>query len=229
MYFRVAEDLKAFRANTSAIAAVEFAMIVPLLLLLTVVAFDIGRFVLATERVEQVANSVAEMLAQTQPSATAVNPGDGTVSDNDLHYFNDSAMFTFPDALASANSLGEPWSKLLVVNMASIKFVASPSGCTTACTFTPKVVWSTGWRTCTGTIVAAADSAAASPTTLPTDIYGPNSQIVVDVSYTFTPTFASAYLPSIPIERSAYMPPRNVPLVETASSTMAPNCQGALP
>jgi hypothetical protein len=137
-------------------------------------------------------------------------------------------MFTFPDALNVANQQNVAWSSLLVVNMSSIKMVPTPTGCTTTCAYTPKVVWSTGWRTCGSTITAAADTAAPSATTLPTDIYGPNSQIVVDVSYTFYPTFGSSVLPAIPIERSTYMAPRNVPIVETSGSTWAPNCPNVL-
>jgi hypothetical protein len=59
-------------------------------------------------------------------------------------------------------------------------------------------------------------------------LFGPDSEIVVDVSYTFQPTFGASFLPSIAIDRTAYLSPRNVKLVETSSSTMAPNCPGVL-
>ena len=220
--------LRKFVRSDAAVAASEFAMISPILLTLTVVAFDFGRYVLATQRVEAVANSIAEMLSQTDPGAGAVESGDGTVNDTTLHWFYDSAMFTFPDALNTANQQGVAWWNLLVVNMASVKFVATPTGCTTTCAYVPTVVWSTGWRSCGSTITSANDVANPTPTTLPADIFGPNSQIVVDVSYTFYPTFGASLLPTIPIERSAYMSPRNVPIVETSGSSWAPNCPGVL-
>lgn len=221
-------SLRSFLRDAAGIAATEFAMLSPALLLLSVVAFDVGRFALATQRVEAVANSVAEMLAQTPGDSASVEPGDGTVTDANLTYFGDSAMFTFPDALSTANQLGVTWQSLLTVNMASVKFTTSPPQCVTNCTYTPAVVWSTGLRPCGVKIAPAPDISMASPTTLPADLYGPNSQIVVDVGYTFHPTFGASVLPSITIDRTAYLSPRNVKLVETSGSNLAPNCPGVL-
>jgi Flp pilus assembly protein TadG len=219
---------RGFWSSDAGIAATEFVMLSPILMMLSVVSFDAGRYVLATQRVEAVANSIAEMLAQTGGNSASVEPGDGTVTDADLTYFQDSAMFTFPDALAAANSLGVNWRNLLVVNMASVKFTATPAKCASNCTYAPQVVWSTGWRKCGAKIVAAPDASGASPTTLPGDLFGVDSQIVVDVSYTFQPTFGASVLPSISIDRTAYLSPRNVRIVETSSSTLAPNCPGVL-
>jgi hypothetical protein len=166
------------------------------------------------------------MLSQTDAAVSPIVPklaGDGVVQDSDLHYYSDSAMATYPDVLAVANSTGTFWWKLLTVQMTSIKF--TPTTCTTtACK--PTVMWTTGSRSCGSTITAVPDTSAYSPTTLPTDAFGPGSIIVVDVSYTFTPTFGAAYMPTLSIERSAYMAPRNVPYVESQATSMAPACAG---
>jgi Flp pilus assembly protein TadG len=118
---------------------VEFAFIGPVLVLLLLAGLDTGTYVLATQRVQEVANSVAEMLSQTDAAVspiTAKHSGDGVVQDSDLHYYFDSAMATFPDVLAVANNTGTFWWQLLNVQMASIKFTASPTGCTSSCTYT---------------------------------------------------------------------------------------------
>jgi hypothetical protein len=206
-------------------STVEFAFLVPVVLILLLMGFDTGRYVLATERIQEVANSVAEMLSQTGTAVSPIVPtlaGDGVVQDSDLHYYYDSAMATYPDVLAVANATGTFWWKLLTVQMTSIKF--TPANCTASCT--PTVMWTTGSRSCDSTITAVADTSTYSPTTLPTDVYGPGSVIVVDVFYTFTPTFGAAYMPSISIERSAYMAPRNVRYVESQATNMAPPCAG---
>jgi len=73
--------------------------------------------------------------------------------------------------------------------------------------------------------VKVADANQASPTTLPTDIYGPSPEIVVDVTYTFKPTVGATWLPTMTMSRTTYMAPRNVAVVESSSgSTLAPNC-----
>jgi hypothetical protein len=87
-------------------------------------------------------------------------------------------------------------------------------------------MWTTGSRSCGLTLTAALNTAGYSASTLPTGVFGPGSIIVVDVSYTFTPTFGAAYMPSISIERSAFMAPRNVPYVESQATSMAPPCAG---
>ncbi len=210
-------------------SSVEFAFIAPVLVLLLLAGFDTGNYVLATQRVQAVANSVAEMLSQTNAAVSPITPvynGDGVVRNSDLQYYFDSAMATFPDVLAVANNTGTFWWQLLDVQMASVKFNATPAGCTSSCTYAPTVIWSTGARTCGLTINAAPDTSTYNPATLPTDVFGPGSLIVVDVTYTFTPTFGAPFLPTIAIERSAYMAPRNVPFVESQSATMAPPCAG---
>ena len=221
--------LISFARREDAVGATEFAMISPILVLLLLMGFDTGRYVLATQRIQEVADSVVEMLSQTAPAQSPlvpINKGDGVVQDDDLRFYYDSAMATYPDVLSVANSEGVNWWQLLNVQMSSILFVASPAGCTTSCTYTPKVVWTNGARTCGLAINASPDISAYNPATLPTDVYGQGSVLVVDVSYTFKPTFGAAYMPSISIERSAYMAPRNVPVVESQAATVAPECAG---
>jgi Flp pilus assembly protein TadG len=222
--------LGSFARNRAGVGAVEFALILPVALLLMLMGFDTARFVLSTQRIEEIANTAAEMLAQTPVNSSAILANDGTVSDGDLHFYWDSALFLYPDAAAAAQAQGVAWSTQLVVNMTSITFVASPSGCTTGCTYKAKVVWTTNnYRPCGSTISAVPDTTAPTPSTLPTDVFGPGSIIVVDVRYTWQPTFGAAYLPSFDIARSAYMSPRNVNIVEAASGdTLASNCPGIL-
>ena len=231
MSVEIGHRVRSFIGQRQAASTVEFAFIVPVVLLMLLMGFDTGRYVLATQRIQEVANSVAEMLSQTQPAQTppATTPNmAGYVQDSDLHFYYDSAMATYPDVLTVANNTGTYWYQLLTVQMTSIYFKGSPTNCTTStCTsYTPQVVWTTGARSCGLTITAASDTSVYNAATLPQDVFGSGSLIVVDVSYTFTPTFGAAYLPSIPIQRSAYMAPRNVSVVESQAATMAPPCTG---
>jgi hypothetical protein len=225
IYHRV----RSFVEQRQAASTVEFAFLVPVVLLLLLMGFDTGRYVLASERIQEVANSVAEMLSQTDVAASPIVPmesGDGVVQDSDLHYYSDSAMATYPDALAVANNTGTYWWQLLDVQMTGVKFNATPTGCTSSCAYKPTVMWTSGARSCGLTLTAVPDTSAYSPSTLPTDVFGRGSIIVVDIFYTFTPTFGAAYMPSISIERSAFMAPRNVPYVESQATSMAPPCPG---
>ena len=210
-----------FLRDTRAVSAIEFAFVTPVLLLFLVAAFDCGRLVYASERVEAVANQIAEMIAETPPSTSATTSGDGLVASTDILSFYNSAPFIFPDVLTQATQQSVAWNTLLQLDLASIKFTATPTGCTSSCTYTPKVVWNYGaassLRTCSSTITAAADNSPSSPSTLPTDSFGPTSLLVVDVHYTWSPTFGAAYFTPVTFARSVYLNPRYVPNVEATS------------
>lgn len=55
-----------------------------------------------------------------------------------------------------------------------------------------------------------------SKTTLPADVFGPGSIIIVDVVFNYTPIFGLGLFGTIPIARSAYLSPRYVPLIKYA-------------
>ncbi len=198
-----------FLRNTAGISAIEFAVAAPVLILLLVFGFDIARFVISTEKVVNVASTVGQMISQNTT---------GTVNYVDVQFYRDSAMVIFPQVLADAKQQNIAWYNDISITMSSINFVASPSGCTTSCTYKPEVVWSGGSnpRSCTAPITSSSDTAAPSPTTLPVDVYGPGTLIVVDVTFTFKPTIAPSFMKNINISRSYYLAPRFVPMVKYA-------------
>jgi len=210
-----------FLRDTRAVSAIEFAFVVPVLLLFLVAAFDCGRLVYASERVEAVANQIAEMLAETPKSAAAATAGDGLVASSDILSLYNSGPFIFPDVLSQAQQQNVAWSQLLKLDMASVSFAATPTGCTTNCTYTPKIIWNYGdtafLRACKSALTGVADSSATNPATLPTDVFGPNSVLVVDVHYSWSPTFGAAYFSPVTFARSIYLSPRYVTNVEATS------------
>lgn len=217
-----------FAHDASGLATIEFAFISGVLIFLCLAGFDFGRYVVASQRIEAVSYNIAQMLSQTAVSGSAVDSGDGVIADSTLQWYQNSAPITFPEALSDSFRQGVAWNTLLSVNMTSLRFKPTVAGCTSNCVYTPSVIWSTGNRPCNTTFTQVADTSLASPTTLPTDLYGPNSQLVVDVAYTYQPSFAASWLPTMTISRTTYMSPRNVTMVETTASTIAPICAGVL-
>jgi len=219
----------AFFSDRRAVSAVEFAFIAPLAIMLLLAGFDMSRFILATERCSAVANAMAQMLSTTPVSALAQTPGDGVISSSDVMDIANSAWFIFPESLAESVTSGQAFGAVLQGNMASVRFTATPAGCTTNCTYTPKYVWTYAAgpdaRHCGGaTITAVADTAPYSPTALPANVFGPNSLVVVDIFYTFRPTLGARYLKSIKIQRSAFLNPRFATTIEAADSQYIEVC-----
>src|ERR1700722_2672499 len=123
-----------FRRNRSGMAATEMAFIAPIMILLALGGVDTTRYVIATEQIDKVASTIGQMLTETQPTI----PGGRTaaVTYVDLQFFHDSAMVIFPDVLSDAANQGVSWTKDIEISMSSIQFTASPSTCTTNCTYT---------------------------------------------------------------------------------------------
>lgn len=198
--------LARFRRDRSAAAAIEMAFVAPVMIVLALGGVDTARYVEATESVSKVASTIGQMITENTS---------GSVNYIDLQFYHDSAMVIFPDVLSDAARQGISWSNDISISMSSIQFTATPTNCTASCTYVPKVIWTGGSnpRTC-GTIFSQVpDASVPSASTLPKDIYGPGSVIVVDVQYNYHPYFVSFLSSSISIARSVYMAPRYVSLV----------------
>ena len=184
-------------------AAVEFGLILPFLILLVLGGTEVGNFLYASRHVSLIANSIGQMLTRTTS---------GTVNYIDVSVARESAMVLYPQALAAAATQGKTWSQIMSVTMSSVVMTPTPTSCTSNCTYTAHVAWSGGStpRSCSGTLASSTDTASPSPTALPTDAFVPGSLIVTDVVYNYQPMFGTSFLPAITIKRSSYVQPRYV-------------------
>lgn len=207
------DPLRRLCRDERAVAALEFAICAPLFIGLLLTGVDTARYIIAAKRLESVAATVGQM---TSVSTT------GQVSDTDLRFYRDSAMVIFPQLLSESYAAGISWTSDVGITISGITFTASGS------TYTPHLTWSGGTapRSCTVTMTAAADTASPSPSTLPTDVFGPTSIVVVDVTYSFHPLVAPGFMSTLPIKRSYYVSPRYVSSItySGAASTFATSC-----
>jgi Flp pilus assembly protein TadG len=199
--------MRRFIPDRSGISAIEFAFLAPVALLLLLGGVDIVRYVTVTEKMQNVASTIGQMISQNTT---------GSVSYIDLTFYRDSTMVIFPQLLTDASQQGVPWSNDIGITISSVQFTSVVPSCTTNCTYIPKVIWSGGAspRSCLIPPTPVSNNAAPSSTTLPTDVFGPNSLIVVDVTYQFRPTIAPFFLKTIQTARSYYVVPRFVSQVQ---------------
>ncbi|MCC3247235.1 pilus assembly protein [Methylocystis sp. WRRC1] len=182
-------------------AAVEFGLALPVLGLMLLGFIELDRYAWAGRQLENTAHSIAQMLSQT----TRVEPVD-------LKAARDSVMVLFPRVLQDSARQGHKWSDDISVSMTTVGFTPTAPGCVASCTYQAKVGWSGGTsrRPCNTPLTPAPNNATPSPTTLPTDAFGPNSIIVVDLAYTYKPLFAEKIFGGVTIRRSSYLQPRYV-------------------
>jgi len=217
-------------AEETAIGTVEFALVLPFIALVMLGGYETANYVRVSQRVEIAANSIAEMISQTQPSSAASQTGDGVVTGSQLHFFWDSTMYTVPNALSQATQLGNSWFNNLTVSFWSVEFTPSSSSCGSSCTYTPVLVWyfqpgGSGNLLCGKPIVKVSDTATPNPLAMPSSVYGPNSVVFVQVKYTYVPSFGASFVGSSTITRTAVMSPRIVPIIESSDTAEgAGNC-----
>lgn len=200
---------RAFRGCGSGIAAVEFALVAPFLLVLLLAGAETSRFVVVTSRLTQIASTEAGLLA----ARTAT---DGPASTDDLLFVQSAATVIFPRLLSETVGRAGGWQADIGLTLSSVVFSPTAAGCTSNCTYTAKVLFSWGSRArpCLVTLSSAPDAAAPSTTTLPTDVFTSGSLVVADVVYTYVPLFGSGLVPTLTLRRSAYVQPRYVAVVE---------------
>ena len=218
-----------FAKNNSAVSSIEFALIVPVCILLLLAGIDLARYIIFGSKCTAVANSIGEMIAVTPSNSNASTIGDGLINSSDIQTYYKSAAFTFPEMLSQNTQGGQYWQQILQINISSISFSVSPNACTTSCQYTPKLDWTFSSaagtkfggkdviRQCGINFNKVSDVASYSSDSLPSSVFSTRSLIVVDVFYRFEPLFfLTPFLSGQIIERSIYFPPRFVPSIEAS-------------
>lgn len=201
-----------FGRDRRGVSAIEFAVCAPPVILMLFAGVDVARYSLAARAVERATSTVAQMMS--------VNTL-GSASVDDVHFYGSSAFATFPGVLSDSAARGIAWDADLGIAVSSVNVAVADTGAATA-----TLGWSVGpgRRSC-GTLYAAADGAAPSPTTVATDALVKGSVIVVDARYAFRSLFAARVLPSLTVARTFYVRPRYVPTVAlTGSASDAIQC-----
>ena len=239
---RVKRRIARFRTADDGLAAIELALILPVILVFMLGGIQLVAYINAMRKVELVVQSISQMISQAKPpqnGSTSV----ATVTANDLHFSFDSTLVLFPYVMNEGKRQGRRWWEVITINYSSIQFKQIAPTCNdsvdqSAC-YVANVVWtstgttqpSTGpaYRPCIIPQMPADDTADPSPTKLPRSLFGPASMVVIDVVFTFTPTFGATYLPSLRIARSAYVQPRYASLINfdpNGNDGIATKCPG---
>ncbi len=185
------------------LAALEFAIIAPLLIAAFTGLYDLTTGFLAWQRVNMAAlaiDQIATAMAATPQNTNILDLADATTAASAIYAY-------LPDTLtAPAASFG--------VVITSVVMTPTQAGCTSGCTYNANVAWSGSYqgtagtiRPC-GTLTAVPDASNITPTTLATDAFSPEPILVVDVTYTFHPLFFSYVKNNIVMTRTAYFSPR---------------------
>ena len=224
-----------FLGDTRAASVIEFALILPVLLILMLGGIQLVTYIDASRKVGLIAQSISQMISQAMPPSGSTV---ATVTAADLHFSYDSTLVLFPYLLKDAPRQGLQWWQDIAITYAAVAFTQTSSNCTggdlSAC-YTAAVAWTSSgttggnYRPCKVPQLPAADTTPPNRTTLPRSVFGPGSIVAVDVVFNFRPTFGARFIPAVRIARSMYVQPRYAALVNfdtTGDDGIAVKCPG---
>jgi len=188
---RIKHLLGRFRRDRRGVAAIEFALILPILVLLALGCFEVPRYVMLWQRMERAASGVSDLVAQADEPLT---------------------LDQLTDIMSSGKLLMQPYDVMASGNII-VTSVNNPTGGTTNVSW--RVTCGSGGNTSKMGAVSseppAAQTAAPSanfPTSL-LPLAKDNEVLVTEVYYTFTPVFKTFIYTGSTLYANAFTRPRN--------------------
>lgn len=215
--------LKKFIRSQKGVAAIEFALLMPLLLVLMLGSFELQRYLRIERRLSLTAQNIAAIVAQRQ-----------TLAGRQISEDFDAAFHMFPAASEEPPTV---WHHVLVHQISSAVFTPTTTGCTTNCTYSAQLNWNWPFydrnfglgdlrRRC-GALTPAPKGAAATGSTLPAALFGPGSMVIVDLRYRFRPMFGSLLIPEIILNSHGYANARfATPYIKSGTGQSTTVCPG---
>lgn len=184
------------------VAALEFALLAPVLIVIAVSLTDVTNAVITWWQLSSAAGAIARIA--TTYAATENNTN--SLSTTQAATAGTALFGVIPKLIsAPATQYG--------VTLSSVVMTPTVAGCTSNCTYVANTAWSavvqgsSSKRPC-GTLTPVPDSQPAAIGTLAVDAFSPAPVLVVDVTYDFTPIFTNLFGAGLRFMESAYMAPR---------------------
>lgn len=183
---------------TRALAAVEFALIVPFLVTLLVGTLELSRYMGVLKRIQNAASDIA----------LAVSASDQELSGTTLWKIYNMVPILIPDVTTDVRLSDAPdaWYRLAKMNISFINVTNISPSCGSDCRQEARVAWSYGYerRSC-GLVTSRSEAPVPKQ-------YGtskPSNLVSVELRYGFEPLFMK-FLPPREILEVVYVPPRYV-------------------
>jgi Flp pilus assembly protein TadG len=188
---RAGRLLRRFRRDGRGVAAIEFALILPILVLLTLGCFEVPRYVLLWQRIERASSGVSDLVAQADEPMTA----------NQMS-----------DIMSAAKIMMQPYAIFNAGNIV-VTSVNNPTGGSGV-----KNTWRASCPAGVLGSLGAINSTPTLPTGLAPTL--DNEVLVTEVSFTYTPVFSTIIYQGSTLKAIAYTRPRNHNLISAPSGSI---------
>jgi len=159
-------------------AAIEFAIILPILLVMLLGTFEISQYVHTNNQVVQTVSMVGQMASQLPATAKL----------SDVQRIWSAAPLIAPESKRVAQRMGRSsWSDALTVTISNIAFQKRDASCQSNCQYDASVAWSVGQSPLACGKVAPGQKLAPTNAVVPNDFFGSGSVLLVQASLPYVP------------------------------------------
>lgn len=175
---RFASRRRSFGGNQSGVVAIEFAIVLPIMLVLLLGTFELSKYIQTNNQVVQTVAMVGQMASQM--------PGSSTVADAQRIW--SAAPLIAPESRKTAARMSKAsWSDVLSVTISSIVFKKRDASCNENCVYDGYVAWSVGQTPIACGKVPPGAALQPIGVAIPDEIYGPGSVLFVGSTLPYQP------------------------------------------
>lgn len=213
-------SLRRLRRDDRGVAAVEFALLLPLMITLYLGSTEVTQGVLASRKMAIVSRTLADITAQQPTATTSPCTVAGLCDSTMTSIFSAASVIMSPFSVAAMSN----GTATLTMTISGVTFVANATPGTYVYNgYEAQVKWSKPAaspnagtaRSCQTKPLPVESTVKPTLTNLPNGLYGSGSLIVADVTYKYLPTFGQSVLAwsssdtYISMSSTSYMRPRN--------------------
>ena len=213
-------SLRRLERDDRGVAAVEFALLLPLMITLYLGSTEVTQGVLASRKMAIVSRTLSDITAQQPTATTSPCTAAGLCDSTMTSIFSAASVIMSPFSVAAMTD----GTSMLTMTISGVSFVANATPGTYVYNgYEAQVKWSKiaaspnagTARSCQTKPLPVASTVAPALTNLPNGLYGSGSLIVADVTYKYLPTFGQSFLSwsssatYISMSNTTYMRPRN--------------------
>lgn len=211
----------AFKRDQQGVAAIEFALVFPVFIILLFGAIELANYNMQTRRAAMAVSFAAEYISRD---------GDGLMEVSERHVVEDIWMIMNPTADLATKVKDGLWANGYSRALSSVRF-EKQSGCVTNCAYVPKVVWSFLYQDNTETAVSTkcnvdvvANTTKLDGTTIREGATGRTPIVIADFTYPYKPLLEGWLIPRVELHVSAVRRTRNGKVLEHVSDSYVTRC-----
>lgn len=175
---RLLERCEGFRKGRDGSAAIEFSLILPILLILLFGTVEVSKYIHTANQIVQTVSMIGQMASQLPASAKT----------SDVQRIWSAAPLIVPEAKRVAERLGRSeWSDVLTLTITNIAFTKRNAACETACEYEANVAWSVGQNPVACGKLAPGQAISSTGETVPAEFFGSGSVLLVQASMPYVP------------------------------------------